>query len=331
MVESEAKVIRLIYRLYLCGNLPNMIAQKLSDAGIPSSAGLPVWSRTTVESILQNEKYHGAALMQKKFTVDFLQKKMKVNEGEVPQYYVEHSHEAIIAPEEWDRVQSELARRKHSPRRPQSKSPFSGKIICGNCGEIFGSKVWHSNDKYRKTIWQCNAKYKHDSPCTTPHLAEGDLQQHFISALSQILKDRSALLEDGRMIQQDLLQCDAIDSECKIILHELDVITRMIQQMVKENAVQAADQIDYTNRYNALVERYESLENQYDALQAQKDRRLMQATAIDKCLTALEEVDLLNISFSEALWNAAVDHVTVYPENQLVFHFRNGSDISIQM
>ena len=57
----------------------------------------------------------------------------------------------------------------------------------------------------------------------------------------------------------------------------------------------------------------------------------MQAAAIDKCLTALAEVYLLNITFSEALWNAAVDHMTVYAENQLVFHFKNGSDIPIQI
>lgn len=331
VVPEEAEIVRTIYRMFMEGMTTNSIATHLTLQNILTPSGKDVWQRRTVESILQNEKYKGAALLQKKFTVDFLQKKMKVNEGEVPQYYVEHSHEAIIAPEEWDRVQSELTRRKHSPRRPQCKSPFSGKIICGDCGEIFGSKVWHSNDKYRKTIWQCNAKYKHDSPCTTPHLAESDLQRHFITALSQMLKDRSALLDDGKMIQQDLLQCETIDAECKIIMQELDVVTRMIQQMVKENATHAADQIDYTNRYNALVERYESLENQYGTLQAQKDRRLMQAAAIDKCLTALAEVDLLNITFSEALWNAAVDHMTVYAENQLVFHFKNGSDIPIQI
>ena len=46
---------------------------------------------------------------QKCFTTDFLTKSRKVNEGEVPQYYIEHSHEAIIVPEEWDAVQEELA------------------------------------------------------------------------------------------------------------------------------------------------------------------------------------------------------------------------------
>ena len=32
-------------------------------------------------------------ILKKKITVDFLTKKMKVNEGEVPQYYVENSHQ----------------------------------------------------------------------------------------------------------------------------------------------------------------------------------------------------------------------------------------------
>ena len=92
-------------------------------------------------SILTNEKYYGAARLQKRYTVDFLQKKMKINEGEVPQYYVEHSHPAIIAPDEWERVQLELKLRMDSGRRPFSTSPFAGKLICGDCGEIFGSKV----------------------------------------------------------------------------------------------------------------------------------------------------------------------------------------------
>ncbi|MDK6830051.1 recombinase family protein [Actinomycetaceae bacterium UMB8039B] len=51
-----------------------------------------------MRSILSNEKYKGDALLQKTFTTDFLTKKMKVNEGEVPQYYVTGNHEPIIEP-----------------------------------------------------------------------------------------------------------------------------------------------------------------------------------------------------------------------------------------
>ena len=64
--------------------------------GIPSPGGKEVWSSSTVKSILTNEKYKGDALLQKVYTVDFLTKQKKVNEGEVPQYYVENNHQAII-------------------------------------------------------------------------------------------------------------------------------------------------------------------------------------------------------------------------------------------
>ena len=61
---------------------------------------------------------------QKCFTVDFLTKKKKQNEGEVPQYYVEHSHEPIITPEEFDKGQAEFERRKRISRQYSGKSIF---------------------------------------------------------------------------------------------------------------------------------------------------------------------------------------------------------------
>jgi site-specific DNA recombinase len=47
-------------------------------------------------------------VLQKSYTVDFLTKKTKINEGEVPQYYVENNHPAIIEPELFDLVQTEI-------------------------------------------------------------------------------------------------------------------------------------------------------------------------------------------------------------------------------
>lgn len=73
--------------------------------------------------------------------MDFLSKKMKVNEGEVPQYIVDQSHPAIIDPEEWQKVQNEMAVRKAKGKHHNSLSPFSAKIVCGDCGEFYGSKV----------------------------------------------------------------------------------------------------------------------------------------------------------------------------------------------
>ena len=110
--EAEAKIIRLIYKLFMDGKTPNGIGRELEKMGILTVSGKTTWSQSTVYSILTNERYKGDALLQKKFTVDFLTKKMKVNEGEVPQYYVEDSHPAIIPKLEFDLVQAELVRRK---------------------------------------------------------------------------------------------------------------------------------------------------------------------------------------------------------------------------
>ena len=105
IVEEEAKVVRYIYREFLAGKTSAHIARALTQAGIPTPGGKAEWQPSTILSILQNEKYKGAALLQKSFTVDFLEKCMKVNEGEVPQYYIEHSHEPIIDPIEHERAQ----------------------------------------------------------------------------------------------------------------------------------------------------------------------------------------------------------------------------------
>lgn len=105
IVPEEAEIILRIYSDFISGKAPSTIARELTRDGILTPGGKTVWEKKTVLSILTNEKYKGAALLQKRYTVDFLQKKTKINEGEVPQYYVENSHPAIIEPEEWDRVQ----------------------------------------------------------------------------------------------------------------------------------------------------------------------------------------------------------------------------------
>lgn len=93
---------------------------------------------------------------------------MVKNTGQVPSYFVEQSHPAIIDPVTFEMVQSEAARRKREGGRYSGVSIFSGKIKCGECGGFFGAKVWHSTDKYRRGIYRCNNKYD-GHKCQTPH------------------------------------------------------------------------------------------------------------------------------------------------------------------
>ena len=230
VVEEEAKIVRRIFALFMAGKTPYLIAKALTADGIPTPAGKSKWGTTTVASILTNEKYKGAALLQKKFTIDFLDKKMKVNEGEVPQYYIEQSHQPIIDPEEFDKVQAEFVRRKGLGHRYSGNSIFAARIVCGDCGSFYGPKVWHSNSKYRRTIWQCNEKFAGERKCRTPHLREEDIKARFLAAFNQLLNGKDALLEDCRIMQDHLTACTALDAELDELLREIAVVTELTQR-----------------------------------------------------------------------------------------------------
>lgn len=141
-----------------------------------------------------NEKYKGDALLQKVYTVDFLSKKKKVNRGEVPQYYVEGNHEPIIDPAIFDNVQALIKLRRSEGKRNSCVSIFSSKIKCGDCGSWYGSKVWHSNDKYRRVVWQCNHKFDREKKCSTVHLEEETIQIAFLKALNRFCVEKDEIL-----------------------------------------------------------------------------------------------------------------------------------------
>ena len=112
---EQAKIVKCIYAMYLQGKTPHLIAKTLTEEGILSLGGKNHWNQSNITSILTNEKYKGDALLQKSFTVNFLTKEHKINEGEISQYYVKDDHEAIIDPKVGDIVQREMERRKTRP------------------------------------------------------------------------------------------------------------------------------------------------------------------------------------------------------------------------
>ena len=281
----------------------------------------------TVESILRNEKYKGSALLQKSFTVDFLTKKTKINEGEVPQYYVEDSHPAIIEPWEWEQVQVELERRKNSRNRHHQTSPFSGKIICADCGDIFGAKTWHSTDRYRRVIWQCNGKFKGERKCETPHLTEERLKDLYLVALGEYLSDRDAAIDQLRYAQRMLTDTDFIDADIQALEEELTTITGMLRLCIAENAANTMTEETYRTTHAELCNRFEETEAKLAALQKQRDKMKADAITIGGMMFELGELDALPLTFDEKLWHGTIDHVTVHADERVVFHFKDGKEI----
>ena len=119
--------MRLIYKLFLGGRSFYAITKELEKRGIKSPSGKDKWYISTVRSILTNEKYRGDALIQKEYTADFLDKTRRKNTGEIPQYYVEEHHEAIIPPDLFDFVQTEIKARENGGKH-SGVSIFANKM-----------------------------------------------------------------------------------------------------------------------------------------------------------------------------------------------------------
>lgn len=331
IVPEEALLVKRIYGLYMQGKTTTGIAKILTAEGIPTPGGKSVWQASTIESILTNEKYKGDARLQKKYTVDLLQKKMKVNEGEVPQYYVENSHPAIIDPEEWDLVQAEIARRKGLGNRYSSSSIFSSMLICGDCGAMYGAKVWHSTDKYRRTVWQCNDKFKGEHRCTTPHLYEHEIKSLFLRAFGKLLEEREHIIEDCRLAQSVLCDHSEIDAEMLTISEEMEIVAELIKQCIEENSIKAQSQKEYLDRYERHTRRYEILKSHYNECEKALKLKKEQYDRLNAFIATLERQAAEVIEFDDDLWIATVEHVIIRSDETITFVVKSGAEITEQL
>ena len=250
---------------------------------------------------------------------------MKRNEGEIPSYYVKNSHPAIVTEEVFDMVQHEIQRRKQSGRKHRGDTCFSGKIICGDCGGVYGSKVWGSNTKYRKNIWQCNLKFKNERRCTTPHLTDIEIQQAFLEVVNGVLRRKADIITACREMVDMLSDTSPLEAEREKAREHCEELLGAMQDMVRENARTAQDQAVYDEKYGALTERYRQATDHLKELDGQLLERRARTDRLNAYMDALQERTLIT-EFDERLWNATVETLTVKSDGTLVFHWRDGSE-----
>jgi len=324
IVESEAKIIRCIYDMfYFKGKTPSNIASHLTEEKIPTPAGKEVWQASTVESILTNEKYKGDALLQKTFTVDFLTKKTKVNEGEIQQYYIEGSHPAIISPELFDLVQIELQKRKGQKR--STAGVFASMIVCGDCGNFYGSKVWHSTSKYRKTIWQCNRKFKNRDKCSTPHLTEEKVKDAFVWIFNCTIEKKEDLIDTIVDIIERISDTEKLDIKISELEMKIEIASENIRSWVNENAHNAMNQTEYETEYQNRANVYRELADELEGLEKEKLLMNDKKKEVESALKILKENDSPITEFDENLFYGLIENITVQSKDTLVFNFKDGS------
>ena len=224
-------------------------------------------------------------------------------------------------------MQRELERRKSIGRSYSGNSIFSSRLVCGDCGGYFGSKVWHSTDKYRRTIWRCNSKFTGEEKCQTPHLTEEEIKARFLDAFNTLVSDKERLLDECRTMQAALTDTGSLDSEISALLSEMEVVAELTKRCIEENSTTAQDQTTYLERYNGLAERYETAKTKLEKLQAAKAQREAKAEDIGGFMFELAEYGESLTEFDDRLWLTVIDIVTVHRDGRLTFKFQTGHEM----
>ena len=197
IVPEQADIVRRIYNDFLAGATYLEIAKRLTEEHVPTMGGGNRWFSERIKSILKNEKYKGDALLQKTYITDPISKRVKKNNGELPMYYVENSHPAIIERRIFERVQEEIARRvgKKKVKQTGTKTElgrYSGKyaltelLYCGECGTPYRRCTWSRNGK-KKIVWRCVSRLDYGKKyCkNSPSVEESRLHNAIAAAITK--------------------------------------------------------------------------------------------------------------------------------------------------
>lgn len=316
--KEQARIVKKIYRYFLEGNTPYRIAKMLTEEGIPTIQGKNKWSAGPVKNILTNEKYKGDALLQKSFTVNFLTKETKINEGEIPQYYVEKNHEAIIEPKVWDFVQNLI---ENKPK--YNNDIFSSKIVCGCCGSFYGAKTWHSNSKYKRTIWRCNKKYsKKGNPCKTPHLYEEEIKRAFLKSVNELIANKGHILDDLKLLE-DIFDTTELNKALENSVEKMNVSKEKIEKLIDENSKVSSDQIEYAKKYEKLVNEFNDEKEKYENISIQIQDKKSRKLKYDFFIEKLDNLNPLD-QFDPILWNLMLDKMVVNEDGSYEFKYEKG-------
>ena len=320
---NQAEVVKRIYREYLEGASLQQICKGLETDGILTGAGKKKWRAETVQKILKNEKYIGDALLQKTYTVDFLEKKRVPNNGLVPQYYVENNHEAIIPRDLYMQVQEEIVRRSNlysgknrKKRIYSSKYALSSIVYCPKCGDIYRRVVWTTHGK-QSVVWRCCTRLEHGpETCNADAIPESELHSFVVQAINTTLGEKDILNEAlQRNIEEVLMGADGIP------LAEIDARLEELQKELLKTA-------NAKGNYDSIVDEIYNLREAKLNAQADKAESEGIKKRICEMQQFLAEQTQEITEYDERLVRRFIEKITIY-NSKVTVEFKSGTTVDI--
>ena len=316
--ETEAAVIRRIFNLYLQGIGMQAIANILNNEGVRRQYGREKWHHTTVNYVLNNERYKGDALLQKQITTQALPFKKQRNHGEQPMYYVENSNPAIVSRETYEAVQALIKSRQPSCKRKAKTYPLTRTLLCPDCGHTFRRQVVNGT-----AYWLCAEKATNKTDCAWRRVKEDEMYAAFNLMIRKVQANREYLL--GTLIRQlEEVQYRTTGSQQRIKEIDREIADLMAQNLVlsRLHGKGVLNAADYTAQSDVLENKITELriERRTKITDSDGNKMLEELKMLSDILKEVE----IGIGFDAELFEQTVDSITVESNELLTFHLAGG-------
>lgn len=339
--EEQAVIIRRIFAEYLAGKSLLDIAKGLTADEIPTARGKTNWSSARVQSILTNEKYKGDALLQKTYVVDCISKKSKKNKGELPMYYVENNHPAIIERAIFDRVQEEISRRNSKKKVKQvgtktelgkysSKYALSEILYCGNCGTPYRRCTWSKNGK-KKIVWRCisrldyGKKYCKDSPSIEESVLHNAIAEAITKKAQMEKADVARIRRHIEIYQnsQDTSSILAKQERLKTIQEHINQLTDMDSE--------AAQNGDFDAQFESLYAEMYAIKDELEKIEKSKSKIETATDSIEEMTAVMQGLKNHPVEYNDLVVRQLIECVKVISKDTLHVYFKDGIKIEAKM
>lgn len=303
---QEAPVVQYIFNSYLSGKSMNEIAAEL-DSQYPHKNSF--WNPSALRYILTNEKYIGDALVQKRYTPNTLPFKQEINNGQLPKYYIQNSHQAIISQDTYTAVQMLLKIRgdKISRQKPSQYS-LCNTMKCGLCNSTFLRRQAGFD-----TNWSCH-KHIHDKNlCPMKSIPQDDVYDAFI-VMHNKLRDNLKLILYPMLDQLISLKDKAVSSspEASELYSRISELLRQNHTLSKLLTQDIIDYSIYSQRLNDNNAKLEILHSQIAVIR--KPDRLSDIIAATEDIVHTLERSSTMVTFAPDIFTRIVRGITIYPD-----------------
>lgn len=331
--EAVAPVVRRIFALAISGMSCRKIATTLNEEGIPTPAtycgwkvGNPgpytgLWSSERISEMLKNETYIGNMVQGRMVKISYKSKKC-LRQSPENWVVVEGTHEPIIDPETFQKVQLLVSSRKHTRSRTYDFL-LKGLIFCHECGHplaVLNRKNAVGEDRL---FFVCRTyqRFTKAGVCTCHSIKEQTVTEAVLAKVREVCwayLNPDTLLPTAQRALAQAGKPDDSAAELQALQTRIASLTAHLDQMYMDRLNSLLSEEDFQRIYQKVKMDRAVLEDRLKILQEQAE----QPVSTEEKAKALVKQFLDSALTSRELLVSLIERVELTEEKEIIIKFR---------